>query len=43
MVQPIGGGLSFVVVLAVIARGCLLFGSFSNDAELVVGVLDNLL
>lgn len=43
MVQLIGSGLSFVIVLAVVARGCLLFGSLPNDAELVVGMLNNLL
>jgi hypothetical protein len=43
MVQSIGSGLSFVVVLAVVARGCLLFGSFPNDAELLVGVLNDFL
>jgi hypothetical protein len=43
MVQAIGRGLSFVVILAVVARGCFLFGSLPNDAELLVGVLDDLL
>jgi hypothetical protein len=43
VVQLIGSGLSFVVILAVVARGCLLFGTLPNDAELVVGVLNNLL
>ena len=43
MVQSIGSSLSFVVILAVVARGCLLFGSLLNDAELLVGVLNNLL
>jgi hypothetical protein len=42
-VQSIGSGLSFVVILAVIARRCFLFGSLPNDAELLVGVLHNLL
>jgi hypothetical protein len=35
--------LSFVVILAVVARGCPLFGSLPNDAELLVGVFNNLL
>ena len=43
MVQLIGSGLSFVIILAVVARCGLLFGSLPNDAELVVGVLNNLL
>jgi hypothetical protein len=43
MVQSIGSGLSFLVILAVVARGCLLLGSLPNDAELLVGVLNDLL
>jgi hypothetical protein len=43
MVQSIGSGLSFLIILAVVARGCLLFGSLPNDAELLVGVLNDLL
>jgi hypothetical protein len=43
VVQSIGSRLRFVVVLAVIARGRLLFGSLPDDAKLVVGVLDNFL
>jgi hypothetical protein len=39
----IGSGLSFVVILAVVARRCLFFGSLPNNAELLVGVLNNLL
>jgi hypothetical protein len=35
--------LSLVVILAVVARGCLLLGSLPNDAELLVRVLNNLL
>ena len=43
VVESIGSGLSLVVILAVVARRCLFFGSLPNDAELVVGVLNNLL
>jgi hypothetical protein len=43
VVQSIRGGLSFVVILAVVARRCLLFGSLPNNTELLVGVLNNLL
>ena len=43
MVQSIGRRLSCVVILAVVARGRLLFGSLPNDAKLVVRVLNNLL
>jgi hypothetical protein len=43
VVQSIRGGLGFVIVLAVVTRGRLLFGPLPNDAKLVVGVLDNLL
>jgi len=43
VVQSIGSGLSFVVVLAVVARGRLLFHSLPNDTKLLVGVLNNLL
>jgi hypothetical protein len=43
VVQSIGSRLSFVVILAVVARGGLLFGPLPNDAKLVVGVLDNFL
>ena len=43
VVQTIGCGLGFVVVLAMVAGGRLLFGSLPDDAELLMGVLDNLL
>jgi hypothetical protein len=43
VVQSIRSGLSFVVILAVVARGCPLFGSLPNNAELLVGVLNDLL
>jgi hypothetical protein len=43
MVQLIGSGLSLVVILAVVARGGLLFGSLPNDTKFFVGVLDDLL
>jgi hypothetical protein len=43
MVQPIGSRLSFVVIMAVVARGRLLLGSLPNDAELFVRVFNNLL
>jgi hypothetical protein len=42
VVKSIGSGLSFVVILAVVTRGRLLFGSLPNDTEFFVGVLDNL-
>jgi hypothetical protein len=43
VVQTIGSRLRFVVVLAMVARGRLLFGPLPNDTKLVVGVLDNFL
>jgi hypothetical protein len=43
VVQSIGRSLSFVVILAVVPRGGLLFRSLPNDTELLVGVLNNLL
>jgi hypothetical protein len=43
VVQSIGSGLSFVVVLSVVARSGFLFGSLANDTEFLVGVLNNLL
>lgn len=43
VVQSIGSGLSFVVFLAVVTRGRLLFGSLPNDTELLVSMLNNLL
>jgi hypothetical protein len=43
VVQSIGRGLTFVKILPVVACGCLFFGSFPNDTELLVGVLNYLL
>jgi hypothetical protein len=43
VIQSIGSSLGFVVVLAVVTRGCLLFGSLPNDVELLVSVFNNLL
>lgn len=43
VVKSIGSGLSFVVILTVVARGSLLFGSLPNDTEFFVGVLHNFL
>ena len=36
VVQPIGCGLCFVVILAVVACGRLLFSSLSNDLQFLV-------
>jgi hypothetical protein len=43
VVQTIGRDLGFMIILAVIAGGRLLFGSLPDDAQFVIGVLDNLL
>jgi hypothetical protein len=43
VVQSIGSGLSFVVILPVVARCRLLFGPLPNDAELLMGMFNNLL
>jgi hypothetical protein len=43
VIQSIGSGLCFVIVLPMVAWGRLLFGSLANDPELFVGVLNNLL
>jgi hypothetical protein len=43
MIQAMGSGVSLVVILAVVARGRLLLGSFPNDVELLVGELSNCL
>jgi hypothetical protein len=43
VVEEIGGALGLVVVLAVLARGCLLFGALAHDVKLLPGVLDDLL
>jgi len=43
VVQTIGRGLGFVVILAVVASGGFLLGSLPNDSQFLMGVLDNLL
>jgi len=43
VVKSIGGDLSFVVVLAVVTRGCLFFSPLPDDSELLVGMLNDLL
>jgi hypothetical protein len=43
VIKPIGCGLCFVVILAVVASGSLLLGALSNNSEFLAGMLDNLL
>jgi hypothetical protein len=43
VVKSIGSNLSFVVVLAVVARSGLFFRTLANDSELLVGMLNDLL
>jgi hypothetical protein len=43
MVESIGSSLSFLVILAVVARGRLLFRSLLHNTELLVSMLNNLL
>jgi hypothetical protein len=42
VIQTIGGRLGLVVVLAVVARRCLLLRALADDSKLVPRHLDNL-
>jgi hypothetical protein len=43
VIKSICRDLSFVVILAVVTRGGLLLSPLSNDSELLVGMLNDLL
>jgi hypothetical protein len=43
VIKSICRDLSFVVILAVVARGGLLLSPLPNDSEFLVGVLNDLL